>query len=58
MPIAEAEEAPDVLAVGGVEAEVADRLGDARLRSSLVAQLRAGQAWASSAHSRWVKLTM
>ena len=54
---AEAEEAPELLAVGRVEAEAADARRGSRSRSSRVAIFTLVSACASSAHSRCVKLT-
>ena len=52
-----AQEAPQLLAVGRVEAEAAERLGDRARAPRGVATVTLVSACASSAHSRCVKLT-
>ena len=54
---AEGEEAPELLAVGGVEPEAADRVADRARAPRGVVICMLVSACASSAHSRWVKLT-
>ena len=55
---AEGEEAAELLAVGSVEAEAAHGVADPLALLAAWRSCMLVSDWASSAHSRWVKLTM